>query len=106
MTHGRTHKCKSSADPTRGGSAKNPRNVTKKYQRDISSRLNNSKQFGQLFTDTQTHTDGRTNVNLELTPPEVGQLKTFQHFPPYLIEEFRHLCFFPSSAIPHLTGIQ
>ena len=56
---------------------KHPRNVTKKFQKDISSRTKDIKQFSQLTTDRHTHTQThtRTSVNLELTPPEVGQLK-------------------------------
>ena len=37
--------------------------------------------FSQLTTDTQKkHTDRRTNVNLKLAPPEVGQLKQNNNF--------------------------
>ena len=37
--------------------------------------------FSQLTTDTQKkHTDRRTNVNLKLAPPEVGQLKQNKNF--------------------------
>ena len=56
---------------------KHPRNVSKRFQKDISSRTKDIKQFSQLITHTHTHgrTDARTSVNLELAPPEVGQLK-------------------------------
>ena len=58
---------------------KHPRNVSKRFQKDISSGTKDIKQFSQLIThthtQTHTHTDTRTSVNLELTPPEVGQLK-------------------------------
>merc|ERR1711954_465142 len=56
---------------------KHPRNVSKRFQKDSSSRTKDIKQFSQLLTHTQTdrQTDTRTSVNLELTPPEVGQLK-------------------------------
>ena len=53
---------------------------TKKFQKDISTRTKDIKQFSQLLTDTQTHrhTHGRTWVNVELTPPEVGQLLSYE----------------------------
>ena len=38
-----------------------------------------------------THTDARTSVNLELTPPEVGQLKTGESskkLKPYMLLDF------------------
>ena len=49
---------------------KHPRNVSKRFQKNISSRTKDIKQFSQLYTDTQTHI-----VNLELTPPEGGSAK-------------------------------
>ena len=52
---------------------KDPRKVSRKFQKDISSRTKDIKQFCQL--STHGHTDWRTSVNLELTPAEVGQLK-------------------------------
>ena len=55
---------------------KHPGYVSKRFQKDISCGTKDIKQFSQLITDTQTdtQTDTRTSVNLELTPPEVGQL--------------------------------
>ena len=47
---------------------KHPRNVSKRFQKDISYRTKDMKQFSQLRT--QTHTHRRTSVNLQLTPPE------------------------------------
>ena len=53
---------------------KHPGNISIRFQKDISSRTKGIKLFSQLTTDAHTHT--WTNVNLELTPPEVGQLLT------------------------------
>ena len=63
------------------GTSVNPRNVSKRFQKDISSRTKDIKQFSQLITHAHmdAHTDARTSVNLELTPPEVGQLKCNIH---------------------------
>ena len=56
---------------------KHPRNVSKRFQKDISSRTKDIKQFSQLITHGRT--DARTSVNLELAPPEVGQLINTSH---------------------------
>ena len=52
---------------------KHPRNVSKRFQKDISSRTKDIKQFSQLTTHGRTH--AHTWVNLEMTPPEGGSAK-------------------------------
>ena len=49
---------------------KHPQNVSRRFQKHISSRTKDIKQFSQLMTHEHTHT--HTSVNLELTQPELG----------------------------------
>ena len=65
---------------------KHPWNVSKRFQKDISSQTKDIKQFSQLMTHTHTHTqtDTQTGVNPELASQEVGQLKTLS------FEEYCH----------------
>ena len=44
---------------------KHPKNVFKGFQKDISPRTKDIKQFNRLYTHTQSH--AQTQVNLELT---------------------------------------
>ena len=43
---------------------KDPGNVSKRFQKDISSRTKDIKQFSQLMTDTQKHRHAETHTDM------------------------------------------